>query len=243
MGLTAYVITSPPAPVPALRTMSIRSTPSVEVYLYGRSSRSRTAVRPSSTVSCGIEPTSIGGFFSGFGWIRKIFTSSVTPGPVVFVELLRPQYRQSPAMPKPLDPHPVGNPSRSPPLHLPVAGSFFDGAVGSQCSHSKLRNRPSLRAATKAPLCASSGEEVGSSSPLAFSRPPGSVANGISKVVKVAGTQSAGLPSLGLVQRRSCARAAGLWICTRHHAIDNEIRYAGFRRIVPPGSRAAVDSP
>src|SRR5687768_4638593 len=167
--------------------------------------------------------------------MRKIFTSSVTPGPVVLVELLRPQYRQSPAMPKPLDPHPVGNPSRSPPLHRPVAGSFFDGAVGTQCSHSKLRNRPSLRAATNAPLCASSGDEVGSSSPLALSRPPGSVANGMSNVVKVAGTQSTGLPSWGLVQRRLCARAAGCWNCTTHHAMtDNEIQYASFRRIVPP---------
>src|SRR6185312_6124555 len=144
-------------------------------------------------------PTSTGAFLYGSFWILKILMSRVTPGPVVLVELLRPQYRQSPAMPRPVEPQPVGKPSRSPPLHLPVAGSFFESAVGSQCTHSKLRNRPSFFAATKAPLCASSGEDFGSSSPCAFMRPPGNFANGMSNTVYVPGTQSTALPDLGSV--------------------------------------------
>src|SRR5688572_3161020 len=113
--------------------------------------------------------------------------SWVTRGPVVLVELLRPQYRQSPAIPRPVDPHPVGKPSRSPPLHFFVVGSCFDGAVGTQCTHSKLRNSPSFFAATNAPACASAAEDVGSRSPCAFMRPPGSLSNGMSKVVNVGG--------------------------------------------------------
>src|SRR5690348_12151852 len=155
-----------------------------------------------------MEPTSTGGSLSGFGWILKILTSRVTRGPVVLVELLRPQYRQSPAIPRPVEPHPVGNPSRSPPLHLPVAGSFLEGAVGTQCTHSKLRNKPSFLAATKAPSWASFGEEVGSSSPFAFMRPPGSFAKGMSNVVNVAGTQSTGLPLCGSMQWVSVPFAA-----------------------------------
>src|SRR5262249_36307353 len=151
-------------------------------------------------VSCGIDPTSTGASFSGFGWIRKILTSSVTRLPVVLVELLRPQYRQSPAIPRPVEPQPVGKPSRSPPLHFPVAGSFFEGAVGTQWTHSKFRKRPSFFAATNAPSCASFGEDFGSRLPWASMRPPGSFAKGISNVVNVAGTQSTGLPVEGSVQ-------------------------------------------
>src|SRR5262249_12000832 len=110
--------------------------------------------------------------------------------------------------PKPVEPHPVGNPSRSPPLHLPVAGSFLEGAVGTQCTHSKLRNSPSFFAATKAPSCASLGEEVGSSSPFAFMRPPGNLAKGMSNVMNVAGTQSTDLPLSGSVQWASLFFAA-----------------------------------
>ena len=101
-------------------------------------------------------------------------------------------------MPRPVEPQPVGKPSRSPPPHLPVAGSFFDGAVGIQCTHSKLRNSPSFFAATNAPSCASFGEEVGSSLPCASMRPPGSLSKGMSKVVYVPGTQSTGLPVDGI---------------------------------------------
>src|SRR5690348_15432820 len=186
-----------------------------------------------------MEPTSTGGSLSGFGWILKILTSSVTRGPVVLVELLRPQYRQSPAIPNPVEPHPEGNPSRSPPLHLPVAGSFLDGAVGTQCTHSKLRNRPSLRAATNAPLWASSGEEVGSSSPLAFMRPPGSFAKGMSNVVNVAGTQSTGLPVCGSVQRLSLMLAERDTVGIAAKAATARMR-ARFDRMGPPEVRGAI---
>ena len=187
-------------------------------------------------MSCGILPTSTGGFFSGFGWILKIFTSRVTPGPVVLVELLRPQYRQSPAMPRPVEPQPVGKPSRSPPLHSPVAGSRFDGAVGTQCSHSKLRNSPSFFAATNAPACASFGDDVGSRLPCASMRPPGSLSNGMSKVVNVAGTQSATFPLVGFVHDGfwPLARGASATAANTTSPAREMCRAVGFELIMCP---------